>query len=62
MDTTCPRCFNHTTQGADYARFLQEAERGELKLFCAYCGILWQPPPDEQKVWAEKLRKLLAEM
>jgi hypothetical protein len=62
MNAQCPRCFNHTALGTDYASFFQEAERGELKLFCGYCGVPWQPSPDDQAAWAERLRKHLAEM
>jgi hypothetical protein len=61
MDATCPRCGNHTGQGTDYASFLEQAEQGELKLFCAYCGVPWQPSPDEQKLLADSIRRHITE-
>jgi hypothetical protein len=39
---------------------LKLAEAGELKLFCVYCGVPWEPPPDEQRMIAENIRKHIA--
>lgn len=60
MTVKCPRCGNHTAQGTDYAGFLELAEAGQLKFFCAYCGLPWQPLADEQKKVAENLRNHIA--
>ncbi|HSR06851.1 MAG TPA: hypothetical protein VLM42_06860 [Bryobacteraceae bacterium] len=49
MTAKCPRCGNHTGQGTDYAGTLKLAEAGEVKFYCVYCGVQWQPDPDEQK-------------
>jgi hypothetical protein len=62
MTAKCPRCGNHTAQGdpSHYPNFLKLAEAGQLKLFCGYCAIPWEPPANEQKTIAENLQKRLA--
>jgi hypothetical protein len=49
----------HTAQGTDYAGTLKLAEAGQIEFYCAYCGVQWQPTPDEQKKIADSVRDLL---
>jgi len=59
MTAKCPKCGMHTSQGTDYAGTLKLAEAGEVKFYCAYCGVQWQPDLDEQKKIADNVRDLL---
>jgi hypothetical protein len=62
MQARCPnpQCGKETSQGTNYAKFLELAEAGTLTFLCVYCDTTWTPSPAEQKVYAANLRNLLA--
>lgn len=60
MVIKCPNCSGLPTQGTNYEKLLQLAEAEELKCLCGTCGHSWKPTPEEQKVIAANLQKLIA--
>ena len=50
----CPKCKQPKTQGPDYLKMAELAEKGLLRFYCASCDYSWHP--DNQEEIAKKLR------